>query len=157
MTHINPSAVPLWHEDLLLGHPPMDSEHETLARLIVTLNRVADDALPAALDALAAHATQHFESENAAMAETAFPPRDCHIDEHAAVLRSVQEVRELLAQGKHAVARRLGAELEAWFPAHVQHLDSALSHWLCKLRLGGKPVVLRRRPKIAAGSADTAC
>ena len=150
MIQINPSAAPLWQEDLLLGHTPMDSEHETLARLIATLNQAADDGLASALDALAAHATQHFESENAWMTETAFPPRDCHIDEHAAVLRSVQDVQQRLARGDFVVARRLGAELEAWFPAHVQHLDSALSHWLCKLRLGGKPVVLRRRLPTAA-------
>jgi len=150
MSDIDTSASFVWHDDLLLGHAPMDHEHETLAQLIGALNQAADEDLAAALDALAAHATQHFESENASMTETAFPPRDCHIDEHAAVLRSVQAVQQRLAQGDFAVARRLGAELEAWFPAHVQHLDSALSHWLCKLRLGGKPVVLRRRLPTAA-------
>ena len=150
MIQINPSAAPLWHGDLLLGHVPMDHEHETFAHLIGALKQASDEDLAAALEALAAHATQHFESENASMAETGFPPRDCHIDEHAAVLRSVQAVRQRLAQGDFVVARRRGAELEAWFPAHVQHLDSALAHWLCKLRLGGKPVVLRRRLPTAA-------
>ncbi|MES2784211.1 MAG: hypothetical protein V4684_02015, partial [Pseudomonadota bacterium] len=42
------------------------------------------------------------------------------------------------------VGRRLADELAHWFPAHVQHLDSALAHWVSKRRTGGKPIVLRR-------------
>ena len=38
----------------------------------------------------------------------------------------------------------LSDSLEAWFPGHADYLDSALSHWMCKLRWGGKPVVIRR-------------
>ena len=47
--------------------------------------------------------------------------------------------------------RRVADELAAWFPPHVQHLDSALTHWLCKLQHGAKPVVLRvgRKPEAA--------
>ena len=33
------------------------------------------------------------------MEQTQFPPRQCHIDEHTAVLNSVAEVRALLAEG----------------------------------------------------------
>ena len=49
------------------------------------------------------------------------------------------------------MARRVADELAAWFPPHVQHLDSALTHWLCKLQHGAKPVVLRvgRKPEAA--------
>jgi hypothetical protein len=35
-------------------------------------------------------------------------------------------------------------ELIQWFPSHADHLDSALAHWISKLRTGGRPVVLRR-------------
>ena len=144
MRWIDSPADILWHDGLLLGHTPMDEEHETFVHLMGALMHARDETLASALDALAAHAQQHFETENAWMAETGFPARACHTDEHAAVLGSVQGVQHRLAQGDFAVARRLCAELQAWFPAHAQHLDSALAHWLCKLRLGGKPVVLRR-------------
>ena len=76
--------------------------------------------------------------------ETDFPARECHIDEHAAVMRSVEKVRELLAQGQCGPCRRLADELARWFPGHADYLDSALAHWMCKKRLGGKPVVIRR-------------
>ena len=122
----------------------MAHEHELFAQLIDALQQAADSDLAPALQELAAHADQHFADENTAMAETDFPARACHADEHAAVLRSVHGVQRHLEQGDFAVVRRLCIELQSWFPAQVQHLDSALAHWICKLRLGGKPVVLRR-------------
>jgi hemerythrin len=78
------------------------------------------------------------------MEETQFPPRECHIDEHTAVLKSVAEVQELLAEGQLDIGASLVDELAKWFPGHVTHLDSALSHWMCKKQLGGKPVVIKR-------------
>jgi hemerythrin-like metal-binding protein len=100
--------------------------------------------LPACLDVLALHLQAHFDEEDRWMEETQFPARGCHIDEHAAVLQSVHQVQALLAQGDAAVCRRLSEELARWFPGHADYLDSALADWLCKQRLGGKPVVIRR-------------
>jgi hemerythrin len=47
-------------------------------------------------------------------------------------------------QGRTANVQRLAAELVRWFPGHADYLDSALAHWMCKQRLGGKPVIIRR-------------
>ena len=133
-----------WSDDLLLGEPSMDAEHEAFVTHLHALQTASDDALDACYQAFAEHAKAHFDQENAWMEETQFPPRQCHIDEHAAVLKSVDEVGALLAAGQHAIARELAQKVAEWFPAHLQHLDSALSHWVCKRRWGGKPVVLRR-------------
>ena len=143
-----------WSDDLLLGDPAIDREHEELLRLIVALQQASDAALPSALAAVADHARTHFAAEDAAMQLTGFPPRACHADEHAAVLASVGAVQQRLADGDVAVVRGLAAELQRWFPGHLQHLDSALAHWLCKQRTGGKPVVLRRRLNLAHDAAD---
>jgi hemerythrin-like metal-binding protein len=96
------------------------------------------------LAALRAHALDHFGQEDRWMVETEFPARECHINEHAAVLQSIDEVQALLAQGNTQICRRLTEELSQWFPGHADYLDSALAHWMCKQRLGGKPVVIRR-------------
>ena len=75
-----------------------------------------------------------------------FPPRDCHIDEHAKVLASVSEVREALQQeGDVALCRELALALQDWFPGHVQHLDSALATWMVQRTHGARPVLFRRR------------
>lgn len=133
-----------WSDAFLLGYPQMDSVHEEFVDIVVRLERASDAELPALLEEFATHTRAHFEMENNWMTETEFPPRECHIDEHAAVMKSVDEVRTLLAQGNTEVCRRLVQELIRWFPSHAHHLDSALAHWISKLRTGGKPVVIRR-------------
>lgn len=143
-TDSNASDPIQWSDEFLLGYGPIDTVHEEFVDLLGRLQSADDAALPALLDQFAEHCARHFETENGWMVETEFPPRECHIDEHAAVLKSVQEVRELLAQGDVAICRELVAQLADWFPSHADHLDSALAHWMTKKRLGGKPVVVRR-------------
>jgi hemerythrin len=133
-----------WSDANLLGHDPMDKIHEEFVKLVARLQVAPDDELAEGLDALEVHLQAHFGEENKWMNETDFPPRDCHIEQHDAVLKSVHEVQSLLAQGDTHVCRALAQALADWFPHHATHLDSALAHWMCKLRLGGKPVVLRR-------------
>lgn len=149
----NDSAL-TWHDGLLLGYAPMDHVHEDFVQCVVALREASDAALPAALAALRAHALDHFGQEDRWMVETEFPARECHINEHAAVLQSIDEVQALLAQGNTQICRRLTEELSQWFPGHADYLDSALAHWMCKQRLGGKPVVLRRHLPTDAAPLD---
>lgn len=138
-------AAPMqWSDAYLLGYGPMDALHEEFVILVHQLQTAPDAELPGLLDAFAEHAQRHFSEEEAWMEETDFPARGCHADEHAAVMKSVHEVREVLAQGRSDVCRSLAQALADWFPGHADYLDSALSHWMCKRRLGGKPVVIRR-------------
>jgi len=132
----------IWSESMSLGNPRLDDEHEHLTTLIAHLQAASDEGLHAALKAVLDDATAHFSAENDLMTATGFPPRECHIKEHDAVLATLHGVTKRLAQGDHEVVRQLSTQLAAWFPGHVQHLDSALFHWLCKLQHGGKPVVL---------------
>lgn len=141
---MNQATTLEWSDALLLGHDPMDELHQEFVDLSRQLQAADNAQLPGLLQAMESHLQQHFTEENQWMRETAFPPRDCHIDEHAAVLKSVHEVQALLAQGNVAICRELVKALVEWFPGHATHLDSALAHWLSKRRFGGKPVVLRR-------------
>lgn len=152
---MNPTETPapIWSDSLLLGHAAIDGEHEQLAELIERMRRAAAPEMAQALDAVLEHAATHFAAENELMRTTAFPPRDCHISEHEAVLSTLRGVRARLECGEFEVARRVADELVAWFPPHVQHLDSALTHWLCKLQHGAKPVVLRVGRKSEAALA----
>lgn len=133
-----------WHDGLLLGYNPMDAVHEEFVHCVAALQQASDAELPDRLAELAEHVQRHFGEEDRWMEDTGFPARECHINEHAAVMKSVQQVGELLAQGNTEVCRRLAIELANWFPGHADYLDSALAHWMCKQRLGGKPVVIRR-------------
>lgn len=132
-----------WHDGLLLGYGPMDAVHQQFVDDVQALLSAADAQLPPLMDRLIVHAQSHFGEEDRWMVETEFPARQCHIDEHAAVMKSLHEVQALLAQGNTAICRDLAQELARWFPGHADYLDSALAAWMCKRRHGGKPVVLR--------------
>ena len=140
-----PATGITWTDAFTLGYGPMDAVHQEFVDLVAQLQTAPETDLPRCLDVFAAHAQAHFDLEDGWMRDTEFPARDCHVDEHAAVLRSVHEVREVLAKGDVANCRRLADELARWFPGHADYLDSALAAWMCKRLYGARPVVLRRR------------
>lgn len=133
-----------WTDEFVLGYNEMDDVHREFFDVVSQLLHSTDAAMLDALDRFAAHARDHFGTEDRWMSETDFPPRDCHIGEHAAVMESAAGVRERVSAGDYAIGRSFARELVRWFPGHAQHLDSALAHWMFKRSYGGKPVVLRR-------------
>jgi hemerythrin len=137
---------------LQLGDPALDQDHAELLRLIHRLRDAApSEALPA-LDELRAHAARHFEVEDADLRRQRDGNAQCHLDEHAAVLKSLGEVREILAapapltEARQSMLPRLVAELTRWLPEHVQAMDAAVASFRTKERLGGAPVVMSRKP-----------
>ncbi len=143
-----------WHDGMLVGLEAMDVEHEELVELIDAVRHAPDARIPEILDKLAAHASEHFRSEEALMSRTGFPAEACHTGEHEAVLRSISGVQARVRGGELEAARRLGVALADWFPGHAEYLDASLAHWVCKQSHGGKPIVLRRRiPRLIPANA----
>ncbi|WP_454830258.1 bacteriohemerythrin [Paraburkholderia xenovorans] len=136
----------VWSDARLLGFTPMDDVHKEFYDVALGLLSCSDASALAAIEAFETHAVSHFDQEDEWMRTTDFPPRDCHIDEHAAVLKSVREVKAAVQQGQAgaAMVRDIGMHLFSWFPGHADYLDSALAAWMTKQKMGGKPVVLRR-------------
>lgn len=122
----------------------MDETHQEFVTCIAAIQNGAPDDCLILMDQLLEHAAAHFKQEDDWMTATEFPPRTCHMDEHAAVLASIKGVRELAIQGAPEKCRPLANELARWFPAHADHLDSALSHWMCKIKYDAKPLVFKR-------------
>jgi hemerythrin-like metal-binding protein len=136
---------PAWRDDFVLGYAPMDQTHGEFLQCVAAVAEASDTGLMDAFVTLKAHLQSHFNQEDTWMRDTDFPARECHVDEHAQVMKSVYQVEALLRQGDYAMCRRLANELTTWFPGHATYLDSALSHWMCKRQYGGTPVVVRRR------------
>jgi hemerythrin-like metal-binding protein len=129
-----------------LGYAPMDDIHAELDALLRRVDSCGKShEWLALLQDIDAHLRRHFEAEDQWMRETAFPAGECHIDEHAAVLKSSNGVLELARSGDFMAAPSFVAELNRWFPGHADYLDSALAAWMCKRQYGGKPVVLHRK------------
>ncbi len=139
------STIPAAPAPIVLGFGPMDDIHAEFVTLVDQALAADDAQLLGAIEQVAAHLRRHFEAEDNWMRETDFPPGDCHMDEHAAVLRSADEVLLLVAGGNHEVGRSFTRELQKWFPGHADYLDSALAAWMTKRRFGGRPVVLHRK------------
>ncbi|HEY9280008.1 MAG TPA: hemerythrin domain-containing protein [Eoetvoesiella sp.] len=136
----------------LLGYGPMDKIHQEFDTLVQYTLTCPDAELAKQIKLLKQHLQEHFQAEDSWMRETSFPAADCHINEHAAVLQSANEVSDQVATGDVSSVRSFAAALADWFPGHADYLDSALAHWMCKLRFGGKPVVLHRNPPVERAS-----
>lgn len=139
--------------DFLLGDAALDRDHRRLHELIVQLLEAPPAGAVAALDALRAHAAQHFQVEDVDLrAMGSGNNASCHLDEHAAVLTSLDEVREVLtgdqvaAAAKHRLVERLASQLLDWLPEHVREMDAGVAIHRVKQRTGGAPVQISRRP-----------
>lgn len=121
--HGSPAAI----GDIRLGFGPMDEVHAEFVTAVEALLRAPDGAVAAAFAVLERCTREHFETEERWMAETGFPARDCHADEHAAVLRSVVGVSGRVASGEVESARALASALLEWLPAHADYMDAALA------------------------------
>jgi hemerythrin len=142
------SAEFSWREDFAVGHEAMDETHREFVDCVDAMLRADESELSATLEAFADHARRHFGEEDQAMRETGYGSAGCHVDEHAAVLNSVEEVRAALALGHTHVVRSFAHALADWFPRHAAVMDMGLARWLVQRRLGGSPVVIR--PRFAA-------
>lgn len=139
-----------WQEDYAVGDPAMDETHREFVECVDAMLHADDAELSAALETFAEHARRHFAEEDGAMQQTGYESAGCHVDEHAAVLRSLEEVRAALAEGHAQVVHRFAYALADWFPQHAKVMDLGLAHWLVQSRLGGSPIVIRPRQTATA-------
>jgi hemerythrin len=134
-----------------IGAPVLDEEHEELQRLTREMLASTGTATVAALTALRAHCTSHFAREDEVLRQMQGGNAHCHLDEHGAVLKSLDDVLAVLTQpasdpgSAHQLAQRLATELLRWLPEHVQEMDSAVAMAMTRQRLGGAPVRIARR------------
>jgi len=141
-----PAAGFEWSDTFLLGHGTIDANHREFVELVNAILTASDDDLDARLEAFRAHAERHFGDEDHLMVNEGMPNRQCHLDEHKAVLKSLGEVQALEAgDRKRYIIRDLATELVRWFPGHADEMDAGLAKFLVRKKLGGAPVVLRRK------------
>jgi hemerythrin-like metal-binding protein len=136
--------------NLKLGDPTLDEDHTELQRLIDDMTGAPVHQVLEKLEALRAHAAKHFAVEDEDLRRMKDGNASCHLDEHAAVLKSLGEVRDIIAQGASSVeivnmVVPLCAELNRWLPEHVQAMDAGVAIFRTKTRFGGAPIVISRR------------
>lgn len=136
---------------LHLGDPALDDDHLRFRELAEDLLQASAATSVASLDALHAHAQRHFAAEDVDLRTMRGGNASCHIDEHAAVLKSLVEVRDVLtgedtsAEAKALLVRRLASQLLGWLPEHVEQMDAAVAMHRANTRFGGTPIRMPQR------------
>ena len=128
----------------LVGEARFDASHLHLHRLISALAEAMGADLANALDALHRELSTHFAQEDDELRRLGTVENACHLDEHAAVLRSLGEVDAELACGNTAVVRRFAHAMRDWLPDHVQEMDLRLARHLFRQRTGGASIRIAR-------------
>jgi len=134
-----------WSDRYLLGLTQMDEHHREFVDTLNALANAQGAELPQVLARFISATEAHFQDENTLMLNNDFPPRDCHISEHQAVLDTLYEARALVAAGRTDFLPGMVSALMDWFPGHADYLDSALAQWMSKKTHGAIPVVLKKR------------
>jgi hemerythrin len=133
-----------------LDDSTLDEEHAQMKHLIEGLLQAELTAYLPALDTLRACAAQHFAGEDADLHRMEGGNASCHIEEHATVLNSLDEVRVLLASdgidvaAKGRLARRLASQLLCWLPNHIREMDASIAIHRFKARTGGVCVKVQK-------------
>jgi hemerythrin len=133
-----------WNETLMLDQGVMDETHREFVEL---LNRLADapaDRLLAVLDEFIAHTEAHFAQEARWMEHMAFPPLQCHVEEHESVMQVAREVRVRTQAGETRFGPVLAQAVAEWFAKHAASMDAVLS-----LYMKEKGFVPDRHPMVA--------
>lgn len=118
---------------LTLGDSVLDEDHLRLEDLVLQLRDAPLDEVSRRLEAVREHASRHFALEDIELRAMADGNAKCHLDEHAAVLNSLDEVMVVLtqvdvaAEKKALLINRLATELLVWLPGHVHEMDAGVA------------------------------
>ncbi len=119
-----------WSEKLLTGDARMDHTHQEFAdQLAALLATPPADQLPL-YEAFVAHTVAHFAQEDRWMLATGFTEGNCHSDQHAMVLETMQAVVKHYQSGETDIINRMGEALGEWFGQHAQTMDAGLAQHL---------------------------
>jgi len=123
-------------EDCLrLDIPEIDSQHETLIRLV---NQLHDAMLQGAdksvlgglLSQLLAHTQSHFTYEEALMSQYNYPGYGAHKSEHNRLMQHLLNLTERFESGELLLSFAVVLELKGWAVVHIEKSDKPLGTFL---------------------------
>lgn len=127
----------VWNESFSVGVAELDAHHRHLADLI---NRLAEyrrspsntAVVDEILGALVAYAADHFQAEEALMAQCHFPDLAAHQAEHRQFSAAINELRYGARLGIVALDR-LYAFLSGWWQHHIREEDMKYKPFLAAI------------------------
>jgi hemerythrin len=121
-------------EDIDVGVPEIDSEHDLLLGLVRALEVAVISAprpqVQALLQQLSEFASVHFSTEEIMMRLYAYQEFAGHQLEHARLIDQIDQVRSEFAAGNVQPTRSFASALRHWFTEHVRTHDLALARFV---------------------------
>ena len=123
-------------EDCLkLDIPEIDSQHETLIRLInllheAMLQRADKLALSGLLSRLLEQTQNHFAYEEELMFQYNYPGYEAHKSEHHRLMQHLLDLNERYERGDLLLSFAIALELKGWAVGHIEKSDKPLGNFL---------------------------
>jgi hemerythrin-like metal-binding protein len=124
------SSPMLWTDSLNTGDARMDDTHEEFVTLLNQLLATPPDQQMPLYRAFIDHTVEHFAQEERWMLATGFSADNCHAEEHATILETMQAVVQHSEQGDTELITRMAEALAEWFPLHATSKDAGLAQHL---------------------------
>ena len=122
-------------DSLKLDIPEIDSQHETLIRLINLLHenmlQGADrTALDGLLSQLLEHTQIHFAYEEELMSQYNYPEYEAHKSEHNRLMQHLMDLAGRYTNGELLLSFAVVLELKGWAVVHIEKSDKPLGAFL---------------------------
>lgn len=134
-----------WSEDLRIGHPVIDSDHQRLIDIInefLANEGKADDALVlnTTLKSLIKYSNEHFAREIQIQKESGYPQVTMHEAEHKVLLAQIKVLAKELFVDKNRHADKKALEelkvlLRHWLIDHIKNFDTHMRGWVVSKNL----------------------
>ncbi|MBF0255943.1 MAG: hemerythrin family protein [Gammaproteobacteria bacterium] len=132
------------NQNLLLGVPLLDSEHQELADVINTIaaeasNHSMTQEMPSPaccrrvgnlLQDLSQLSAQHFATEERMMEESCYPNLLEHRQEHRLMMAELKALIRALCSGRECLTSRDLTSLKGWFIGHLATDDKPFAQYL---------------------------
>jgi hemerythrin len=125
-----------WKESYRVGHPMLDSDHGILIDLLDQLSDAMEtgqslDVIDNVIFVLAEYVQHHFQREEAIMAASGFPELDRHREQHRALEKKVNAIRDRYRAGERSILNQEVVDLlKKWLTEHIMVSDNSYRPWV---------------------------
>ena len=129
-----------WNEELRIGHPVIDADHQRLIEIINLFNARSenwedDKILHETLKSLLAYGRDHFAREQKIQKECSYPECETHAAEHGILIGQVKEMAKEYFVEKLKPIDKTSIEnmrdfLQHWLIDHILRYDTTMRGWV---------------------------
>ena len=122
-------------DNLKLNIPEIDSQHETMIRLVNQLHEsmlqgTDREVLGGLMSQLIEYTRTHFSYEEQLMSQYSYPEYEAHKSEHNKLMQHLADLAESYHSGELLLSFAVVLELKGWATVHIEEFDMPLGVFL---------------------------